>query len=501
MNRVESIRALGTTPIAYSLRQVAEDFGDTPGEKIVILVTDGKEECRGSPGDAVSELQAKGLKVRVNVVGFALAEKAVKEEMRRVAELTGGRFFDARDAKGLLLAIRQAIAVPYEVLDAASTKVASGLTGQGGIQLPEGFFTVIVTAGGKAIAVPDVQVTLNRFTRVEIRKEGQEIGTQVIGPVEEGHARWASRRLAEEQPSEEPQPQQPDTEIKISKEKLRGQPALVLPQEMPKPDLRVRDVQQMLTKLGFDPGPADGFWGNKTEAALVEFQKTKMRRRDPTGQLDDLTFAALKSAAAEGWRRSGALSAKPTEEREKAEEKRSPRNDAIALHNRGVSYANEGDDKKAIQYYSSAIALYDQEAFMYYNRGLSYERLGDKNRAREDFETASRLGHERAKERLEALRSAEVRQPPKREWWLEALRSPEVRQPPKKLDKAPLGLYRAITGTPIRSRPQPDGKIVGLLEKGRTILVVGQAGEYLEVRAGGGPGYVLWKDVSFLGAQ
>ena len=62
LERVRAIQALGTTPIAYSLQQVARDFGAAPGEKMVILVTDGKEECGGNPSAVVSELLAKGFK-------------------------------------------------------------------------------------------------------------------------------------------------------------------------------------------------------------------------------------------------------------------------------------------------------------------------------------------------------------------------------------------------------------------------------------------------------
>jgi peptidoglycan hydrolase-like protein with peptidoglycan-binding domain len=32
--------------------------------------------------------------------------------------------------------------------------------------------------------------------------------------------------------------------------------------------LSVREVQQLLTDLGYDPGPVDGAWGAKTLAAL-----------------------------------------------------------------------------------------------------------------------------------------------------------------------------------------------------------------------------------------
>lgn len=180
--KVRDVKALGTTPIDYTLRQVAGDFGRTPGEKLVILVTDGKEECKGDPAAAVVELQRKGLKIRLNIVGFALADAATKRDMERVAQLTGGKFFDAANAKALTQAIEQSLAVPYELLDAAGTKVGSGLTGQGTINVPEGVYTVVVQAAGKPIRIPNVRVAPGGFTKVVLKKEGQEVGIQVLGP-------------------------------------------------------------------------------------------------------------------------------------------------------------------------------------------------------------------------------------------------------------------------------------------------------------------------------
>src|SRR5437660_4227212 len=117
LQRIRLIHALGTTPIAYTLSQVAIDFGNVPGEKMIVLVSDGIEECRGNPSAAVSELLAKGLEVRVNVVGFAFADNASKMEMQRIAELSRGRFFDAKDVRELRDAIQGALAVPFDVLD------------------------------------------------------------------------------------------------------------------------------------------------------------------------------------------------------------------------------------------------------------------------------------------------------------------------------------------------------------------------------------------------
>jgi Mg-chelatase subunit ChlD len=182
LSRVAPIKALGTTPIDYTLRQVAKDFGTAPGEKMVILVTDGKEACKGDPAAAVAELLSKGLKVRLNIVGFALADAVTKRDMERVARLTGGKFFDATNAKALTQAIEQSLAVPYEVLDASGARVGGGVTGQDRATLPEGVFTVVVRAAGNPITVRNVRIAQSRFTKVVLKKEGQEVGVQVQGP-------------------------------------------------------------------------------------------------------------------------------------------------------------------------------------------------------------------------------------------------------------------------------------------------------------------------------
>jgi hypothetical protein len=124
----------------------------------------------------------KGFGLRLNIVGFALADQATKDEMARVTALTNGKFFDARDAKGLQKAIEEALAVPFDVLDDSGAKVASGVTGAGTISLPTGIYTVTIQATGKPIAIPNVHIQENGATKVELKKEGEEIGTKILGP-------------------------------------------------------------------------------------------------------------------------------------------------------------------------------------------------------------------------------------------------------------------------------------------------------------------------------
>ena len=87
--KLSMIRARGTTPIAYSLEEGAKDFPSGDARNIVILITDGKEECGMDPC-AVSRLyQRQGIILKPFVIGVGLDE-SWKKSFDCV-----GRFFDA----------------------------------------------------------------------------------------------------------------------------------------------------------------------------------------------------------------------------------------------------------------------------------------------------------------------------------------------------------------------------------------------------------------------
>jgi fibro-slime domain-containing protein len=178
--RVRAIQALGTTPIAYSLRQAARDFAGVAGEKLIVLVTDGKEECRGDPAAAAAELNKAGIRIRLDVVGFALADEATKRDMRRIAALTGGQYFDAGDRAALQRALRQAFGrAPFEARASESAAPVSGLVGGGPVKLPAGTYTVVVAASPEPVRVERVTIAGGKTTRVELAKRGGRIETRI----------------------------------------------------------------------------------------------------------------------------------------------------------------------------------------------------------------------------------------------------------------------------------------------------------------------------------
>ena len=74
--RILRLEPLGTTPIAYSLGESVNDF--TPCNNcrnIVILITDGIEECEGNPCEVSAAMQKKGIFLRPFVIGVGLDVK------------------------------------------------------------------------------------------------------------------------------------------------------------------------------------------------------------------------------------------------------------------------------------------------------------------------------------------------------------------------------------------------------------------------------------------
>ena len=91
--KLSMIRAKGTTPIAKSLEEAAADFPVDNSRNIVILITDGKEECGMDPC-AVSRLFAKkGIILKPFVIGIGL-DKSWKDNLDCV-----GTFFDAANER------------------------------------------------------------------------------------------------------------------------------------------------------------------------------------------------------------------------------------------------------------------------------------------------------------------------------------------------------------------------------------------------------------------
>jgi hypothetical protein len=89
---VDSAKAQGYTPIAYSLEQAANDFPADAKERVIVLVSDGKETCRGDPVVVAKAFAGKG--ITIHTVGF-IVDTAARGQLQAIAQATGGTYFDA----------------------------------------------------------------------------------------------------------------------------------------------------------------------------------------------------------------------------------------------------------------------------------------------------------------------------------------------------------------------------------------------------------------------
>lgn len=149
ISNISSINAknLAKTPIAKSLSLVSEDLAGIEGKAIIVLVTDGEETCEGDPKQAIQSLKDAGYDIRVNIVGFAIDELALKETFREWANVGNGSYFDAGNAEELGKSIQKAIEIPFEVMNAENEVVATGVLNGDAVSVPAGNYSVKVLSG------------------------------------------------------------------------------------------------------------------------------------------------------------------------------------------------------------------------------------------------------------------------------------------------------------------------------------------------------------------
>ena len=131
------------TPLARAIAAVAGDLEGVVGPRIVVVVSDGKESCKGDPASEVKRLRDQGLDVTLNVVGLAL-DKASRKSIAGLAELGGGSYFDAANGESLGAALRAAVSARFEVRDASGVVVGRGTVGGDPVEVPMGRYEVAV---------------------------------------------------------------------------------------------------------------------------------------------------------------------------------------------------------------------------------------------------------------------------------------------------------------------------------------------------------------------
>lgn len=169
IGKVNALKARGETPLVANLLLAGRDLAAARAGTVV-AITDGEESCGGDVKSVAAQLQAQGVQLVVNIVGFNLPTAKAVADWKAVAQSTGGRFFDAKTAGDLSAALREAVGLEYVVYDQAGQEVARGQVGET-VELPEGTYTVVVRAG-VPVKVEGVKVRAKEPTTLVLRRQG-----------------------------------------------------------------------------------------------------------------------------------------------------------------------------------------------------------------------------------------------------------------------------------------------------------------------------------------
>ena len=140
---VAGLRPNGQTPLAFAIGQIGADLGDYPGERAVVLVTDGIESCGGDPVAAAQALQAHG-PIPVHVIGFGLGDDADEDiqSLRSIAAVSGGHFVTADSAEELRGALSVMVGTAFQVWRGERPVARGALGSAERILLPGGNYVV-----------------------------------------------------------------------------------------------------------------------------------------------------------------------------------------------------------------------------------------------------------------------------------------------------------------------------------------------------------------------
>ena len=101
ISAIDLIKPKGKTPIAASIKQVAEQLRGMESETTIVLVSDGIETCGGDPCALTKILKESGIKFIIHTVGLDV-DKAASDQLACIAAAGGGSYFSVANAGELL---------------------------------------------------------------------------------------------------------------------------------------------------------------------------------------------------------------------------------------------------------------------------------------------------------------------------------------------------------------------------------------------------------------
>ncbi|MEW1911672.1 VWA domain-containing protein [Kitasatospora sp. NPDC085895] len=121
---VATLRPTGWTPIGLALRGAAQDLGNGPTTRRVVLITDGEDSCAPpDPCEVARELASQGINLVVDTLGLAHDDKT-RQQLLCIANATGGTYTDVRTKEQLTDKVKQLVNRAGETYRVTPAKVA-----------------------------------------------------------------------------------------------------------------------------------------------------------------------------------------------------------------------------------------------------------------------------------------------------------------------------------------------------------------------------------------
>ncbi len=118
-----SSSAKGWTPITYSLKQaVNKDFAGVTGEKRIILLTDGGENCDESPCTYAISLMKERSDIKIDVIALDIYDAEANNQLRCTALTTSGKFYSANTQQDLKESLYDSLNVDKDVRGSVKIK-------------------------------------------------------------------------------------------------------------------------------------------------------------------------------------------------------------------------------------------------------------------------------------------------------------------------------------------------------------------------------------------
>lgn len=154
--KTQVVKAQGYTPITYVIQLAAADVAREPGERVVVLVSDGKETCEGDPCAAAKALAAADAKLVIHTIGFNV-DTAARYQLQCIAKMARGTYSDASGAADLGAKLGEvAAAKPPEKQPETRTTITIARPQPGKLQIrnpdPNRSHKVTEAESGKSVA-------------------------------------------------------------------------------------------------------------------------------------------------------------------------------------------------------------------------------------------------------------------------------------------------------------------------------------------------------------